>query len=262
MRLGATAPVPSLDTATVPHVAKPLRKARRSCRDWERVAVRLGETFAGSELRRTVIDRICAFTLAGQSDSVWGWPWRDGGTEGRLPPVERARSGNWRVNCAPHAGSERCALVYDGVLSEAGETAAAAPVAPVRFSTHFVIDTVGGVEQLIWRVFVSGPAASRPGELARVVAFADRRAVVERFNACSAAGCLMEASLANSAEIAAQLHARQSVQFAVPAILRGEPDASGTIDADGWRKGLALLTTLRRREARTLAAGTALPDGR
>jgi invasion protein IalB len=233
-----------------PGRAPPARRgARKDCQAWERTAARLGETFAGWQLRRSIVDRACALESRDTREPVWVWPWLDDGLEGGLPSRVAGTHGAWVARCSGVGRRERCALVHEGRLQTVDG-------ASVRFATHFVVDRIGGVERLVWRVYVYFPDVAvnlvelRPSTGSIEIA-ADGGATVEHFDACGRAGCLMEAEVKASADIAARL--REGRRIHLDLALPGTATRySGDIGIDGAGLGLRLLARLKRLEASAL----------
>lgn len=246
MRLGVDLPL-----ETVRPSPKPQASAGSTCRKWRRVASRLGETFAGVSLRRSVVEKSCAFAgLDSGGETIWAWPWRGGDIADDLPPRLHVSSGDWSIRCASVGPRERCALIH------VAETPLwSAETDNLRTTTHFVIDTIGGQQRVLWRVLVERAAPewyglakqrTRPKSTESVQFEFSGRAHVEPFDACTGARCLMEAGVVVAAEAATQLWEGRSVT------LRLSPSAELALDitlpAGGFRAGLKELGRLKGRE--------------
>ena len=282
MRLGATDPTPRRS-----ELARQ-QTPQNNCRKWQRIAERLGETFAGIRLRQSVVDRACLFAnteLAsvtggvGGADSsfdhLWAWPWADGAIDPALPPRLHTTHGDWTIRCGQAGRRERCALIHETVAAAVGSgqqegvavsmvAASLAPKSTAKVVTHFVIDTIGGHTHVVWRVFVergdtdwfsSGnrhetAAADLSG--AHLVRFSSGSiSGVKRFDGCSLAGCLMEADMTTSARLATRLWEGQESELTVEPV-RGLK-LTATVTAHGVRAGLAELARLKRAEDKVLA---------
>jgi hypothetical protein len=247
------------------------------CAKWRRIADRLGETYAGVRLRRTVVARVCAFAdEAPRDDQIWAWPWGGSGSgsgsgqelDGELPPRLHATFAAWSIRCGPVDGNfrsrasgdpatdrERCALISEAVAE------VPAAVATGRIVTHFVIDHIGGEDRVLWRVYVEraephwfdaastgrSDAASDPVFQAR----AGTLAVQKSFDGCGRAGCLLEADVAVGGRIAARLADGAGIEIDVrpaPGVL-----VTRAVAAEGFRAGWRELARLRRSERRLLA---------
>jgi invasion protein IalB len=239
----------------------PARAARKpgafsECQKWRTLAARLGETYAGVRLRRTVVERACAFAEPDAiQEPVWSWPWRDGGEiDPGLPPRLHLRSGAWTIRCGLAGRRERCALIHEASV-EIGPPAGPETV-PV--TTHFVIDTIVGEQRLLWRVL--GPwshdwkatgrePGSKPTSLVRVALGAAPREAP--FATCTSAGCLMEANVRLSAEAATHLwEGRPLVITLTP---RPDTRIELGLPARGFRAALGELSRMKRQEERVLA---------
>lgn len=231
-----------------------------ACHRWRRVVDRLGETYAGTRLRQTVVARACAFADHGPRDEqVWTWPWSHADVDGALPPRLHGKFGAWTIRCDSSGRRERCALIHEAeanILPGNGATEKA------RVVTHFVIDEISGAERLLWRVFVEraepswfaanpDPAAASPA-LDLVRAHAGAVMLRKAFDTCGRFGCQMEADVAIGGRMAARLWDGGSLQIDV----RPAPGLSltKTIPATGFRQGLAELSMLKRREQGIVAA--------
>jgi invasion protein IalB len=247
---------------------------RSNCLKWRRIAERLGETFAGLRLRQSVVDRACLFAeselYAASNDRVgrephfahlWAWPWAQGAIDPELPPRLHATYGDWSIRCGNVGPKERCALIHETSAASAQDVAAAS--GSTKVTTHFVIDTIGGQSQVLWRVFaarrsdgwfVDGAAASptnsqSPHALVRFTAGALTGA--KRFDGCSAAGCLMEADVTSSARVATRLWEGGGADITLsPA---DGLTMTAPVSSNGFRSGLGELGRLKRAEDNVIA---------
>lgn len=230
-----------------------------NCDRWRRVAARLGETFAGLRLRRTIVARSCAFSdLMPAEESVWSWPWGAGELRMELPPRLHGSYGAWTIRCGQSGRRERCALIHETTASISPGDGAADQVGVV---THFVIDEVGGEERLLWRVFVEraepswflGKASSHPAATGTDFVRARAGAVMmhKSFDDCSRAGCLMEARIGVGPRIAARLSAGGNLRLDVRP--RAGLLLSRSVSPSGFREGMAELLRLKRHERSTVA---------
>jgi hypothetical protein len=277
MRLGVNA-APDLQPLIARSAGFPATRsvrAMRTCRSWRAMTDRLGETFIAARLRHTVLPNACAHDAVDAHEDRWAWPWgpasRDGhsGLDGDLPPRIAAAHGAWQVRCGRAGRRERCALVQSGSL----EATAAGTSAPVPFTTHFVIDAVGGEERLIWRLHVrqADPTRTRDIDWNAPAGSVDLRVgdymTTAPFSVCSAAGCMLELDLKAGAEIASrmwdgetlQLRVRMPQRIGQPASSPPMPQLSGTISPLGVRRGLPDLS-LRRQHELQPAAGRPLVE--
>lgn len=237
------------------------RSARQAlmCLRWRRVADRLGETFAGERLRRTVVAEACARSGLNETRRPgWTWPWRAGGLDPALPPHLHGRYGDWSIRCGGNGHGERCALINEASVNIEPLHGGATRIGLV---SHVVIDAVGGEERLLWRVFVERPEASwfaiapsavpTPGHSAAVRLDLGGDVVEKAFDACSATGCMMESGLAAGSRIAARLGQGHPIGIAVatiPGLVLRQ-----SMPAAGFREGLRELTNLKRREQTAVA---------
>jgi invasion protein IalB len=283
MRLGVT------DAAPRRNDLARLQTPQNNCRKWRRIAERLGETFAGLRLRQSVVDRACLFAatelasvtggVSGADsgfDHLWAWPWADGAIDPALPPRLHTTHGDWHIRCGQAGRRERCALIHETVAVRAVEvasiteptllvaTSASAP--PTKVVTHFVIDTIAGHAHVVWRVFVergnghavdmNNPAVGTEPTRGDLVRFSSGpMAGAKRFDACSSAGCLMEADMTTSARLATRLWEGQNGELSFNAVSDSGTGValSATISAKGVRAGLAELARLKRSEDKVLA---------
>jgi invasion protein IalB len=239
------------------------RKKTR-CLRWRAVARRLGETYAGHLLRRTVVRRECGPLEIERVEDIWDWPWVSLTGGQLLPPRRHAAMGDWEVYCARVGSRRRCALINrSSALShddlDQSETS---------IVTHFVIDTIAGRESMLWRVFVPlAPAAvaiassrdhADPGDHAAGVRLRARTARLvyrpdgversERFTVCSASGCLMEANVRHSGQVATRLSDGRPLEAHI--VLGPGHVLDVTLPARGFHAGLSELVRLRREERR------------
>jgi invasion protein IalB len=279
MRLGVTDATPRRSQQT----------PQNNCRKWRRIAERLGETFAGLRLRQSVVDRACLFAATELAsitggvggaesglDHLWAWPWADGAIDPALPPRLHTAHGDWHIRCGQAGRRERCALIHETVAVRHIEVAsmadselpASTPVgaAQTKVVTHFVIDTIAGHAHLVWRVFVergtgnafdvTNPASGSEPSRTDLVRFSSgTMAGAKRFDACSSAGCLMEADMTTSARLATRLWEGNNGELTFNHV--GNPTGSVTmtaaISSKGVRAGLAELARLKRSEDKVLA---------
>ena len=252
MRLGVDAP----DETARPAKAARRQTAGNECRKWRSLASRLGETYAGVRLRRTMVERACAFAEPDAvEEAVWSWPWRDGGEiDPALPPKLHLRSGAWTIRCGLAGRRERCAAIYETKVAVAGPSGS--EIVPV--TTHFVIDTIVGEQRVLWRVLgpwsVDWKAAGRepglrPASLVRVGLGPTPREAP--YASCTSAGCLMEANVRLSAEVATHLWEGRTPTIA----MTPRPDVllELTLPARGFRAALGELSRMKRREERIYA---------
>ncbi len=238
----------------------------RQCRRWRALAAQLGETYAGHRLRSTVLERLCADQEDTSAD-VWAWPWSDLERGATLPPRFHRTFGAWDIRCDTASGRRRCALIHR------------APVPPdellvdgdPQIMVHFVIDMVAGRETVLWRMFVPTPlapgAAATPppvmpallpgepqgagqsptprGEVRYRIGASDH---AERFPACVAAGCFMEAHVTRSGAVVSRLWDGRPIELTV-ARAGGEP-LMLRLPARGFRAAFSELMRLRRDEMR------------
>jgi invasion protein IalB len=253
---------------------------QNNCRKWRRIAERLGETYAGLRLRQSVVDRACLFAATelasvtgGVSatetgiDQLWSWPWAEGAIDPGLPPRLHATHGDWQIRCGQAGRRERCALIHETVAVRGVEVAslsepAVIPISvqmaapPTKVVTHFVIDTISGHAHVVWRVFVEhngsvADATSEPSRTEFVRFSSGTMAGAKRFDACSSAGCLMEADMTTSARLATRLWEGNNADLTLPAAAGATMTA--TVPAQGVRAGLAELARLKRSEDKVLA---------
>ncbi len=253
MGLGVEAPVErSYRVSGAP--TKPIDK----CRQWRRIANRLGETYAGVRLRQSIVERVCAFADQDVDAvvSIWSWPWAQGGFEGELPPRIRGRFGGWTIRCGAEGVRERCAIVHEA-LANAGLAAAGSE--RIRVITHFVINDIGGQERVLWRVFVEraddrwfAGTDSPTDRLANVVRYRlGSSALSEPLAGCGTSGCLMEADIRAGSRAASSLWDGRALDLDV----RPTPGVvlAWQVPASGFKLGLRELVRLRQSEARQFA---------
>jgi hypothetical protein len=255
MRLGVE---PQFDASIV----RPSRTSATSasnCGKWRRVAARLGETYAGVRFRQSIVERACAFAdLAPTEETTWSWPWAKAEIDAELPPRLHAVFAGWAIRCGNSGRRERCALIHEATVNVAPALGASETT---RIITHFVIDQIGGQEQILWRVFVEKSDAgwfegtqstggrTASSEVVRVHSGANM--IHKRFDDCGRLGCLMEADVAISARIATRLWDGGSVQIEMrpaPGILLVQ-----SVPAGEFRSGLSELSRLKRAEERVVA---------
>ncbi len=273
MRLGVSDPTPRRSD-----LAR-LQTPQNNCRKWRRIAERLGETYAGVRLRQSVVDRACLFAatelasvtggvngLESAFEHLWAWPWADGAIDPALPPRLHTTHGDWQIRCGQAGRRERCALIHETVALRTVEVASiadpalhattAASTPQTKVVTHFVIDTISGHSHLVWRVFV-GRDADHSNDLAEpsraeLVRFSSGTTTgAKRFDACSSAGCLMEADMTTSSRLATRLWESNNGELTLSPAGGGSMTAS--ISSNGVRAGLAELARLKRSEDKVLA---------
>jgi invasion protein IalB len=134
-----------------------------------------------------------------------------------------------------------------------------------KIVTHFVIDTIGGHAHVVWRVFVErgavttfGGAAETVPPRADLVRFSSgTMSGAKRFDACTSAGCLMEADMTTSARLATGLWEGNNGELTINAASSsgggGGETITAAISAKGVRAGLAELARLKRSEDKVLA---------
>lgn len=242
--------------------APPDRQADR-CKKWQAVADRLGETYAGHTLRRTLVRRHCEM-LGAQAvvSGRWEWPW-NGLERGRtLPPRAHRDYGSWSIRCGAGPARRRCALVQVASATQADGAAHS------TITTHFVIDRVGGREVLLWRVFVPrapAPATALAALVHDDVGVSSAMPVAvraagevrfklgpvqpwERFPVCSATGCLIEVGAERAGAAATTLADGRPVTLDVR---HGDGGVSPvTLEAGEFHTALIELIRLRRAERR------------
>jgi invasion protein IalB len=279
MRLGVTDATPGRR-----ELAR-LQTPQNNCRKWRRIAERLGETFAGLRLRQSVVDRACLFaatelasvtggisSVESSFDHLWAWPWADGAIDPALPPRLHTTHGDWHIRCGQAGRRERCALIHETVAIHAVEVASIAEPAllaatsantpQAKVVTHFVIDTIGGHAHVVWRVFVergtgntvdmNNPASGTEPSRADLVRFSSgAMAGAKRFDACTNAGCLMEADMTTSARLATRLWEGSNGELTLNSA--GGVTMTAAISSKGVRAGLAELARLKRSEDKVLA---------
>jgi hypothetical protein len=264
MRLGHEPP----SAALIKPVKRP-ETASKTCRKWRQVAQRLGETHAGAALRHAVVERSCAFAgLDTGADEIWKWPWLGGDVANDLPPLERGAYETWTIRCARVGRGERCALIQRTDVQ-----IGLSPEDILRVTTHFVIDTIGGAERVLWRVSTERAGANWFGAAKRGQRATSRESVqvmlpdkrtTEPFDACSASLCMMEADIRVGAVAAAALIGGRSI------VLHFHPTTTVsfdvTVSATGFGNALAELARLKRREEHAIRTpdlgGTVGPGSR
>jgi invasion protein IalB len=246
MRLGHEPP-----PALTMEPAKRPDTASKNCRKWRQVAQRLGETRAGATLRHAVVERSCAFAgLETGTDRIWRWPWLGSDIATDLPPNQRGTFDGWSIRCAEVGKGERCALIHQS------EVVIGTTLDDImRVTTHFVIDTIGGSERVLWRVATERPntlwfnAARRghkPGPRESVgIALNDRRAT-QAFDACSRSLCMMEADIRLGAVAASTLLGGNPITLRLAPL--GQAAFDVTVPAAGFSGALSELARLKRRE--------------
>jgi hypothetical protein len=249
--------------------------SKAQCRKWSAMARRLGETYAGHAVRQSVVRRVCGLLGGERTGDIWDWPW-NGLTQGHVVPPRPYRDfGAWEIRCGLGSYRRRCALLY---------TADAARPQPPKgerqIVTHFVVDMVGGREILLWRMFVpnlvvetatpvntsraraDGNTTGTPVRIAGAVAAVpvplaaryviDGIARQERFPACAAPGCLMEADMPSGGRVATELWEGRPVSVQVDG--GTQPPQAVTLPANGFRAALKELIRLRHAENRRAPA--------
>ena len=234
-------------------------KIASNCGKWRRVAARLGETYAGARFRQSIVERACAFAdTMPVEDTAWSWPWAKSEIDGELPPRLHASFASWTIRCGHSGRRERCALIHE---AKATVAPAAGALDAINIITHFVIDQIGGQEHVLWRVFVEKPdpiwfggSAAPVGRthVAQVVrTHADAATIHKRFDDCSRFGCLMEADIGVSAQMATRLWDGAGILIEVrpaPGIV-----ITQSVPAGDFRRGLRELSRLKHAEERLLA---------
>ncbi|MEQ1612354.1 MAG: hypothetical protein ABL904_06345 [Hyphomicrobiaceae bacterium] len=253
MRLGV-----SIDETPVTRSNNAATPAQK-CGKWRRIADRLGETYAGIRLRKSVVARTCAFAdQAAAEETVWAWPWAATEIDGELPPRLHQEHQAWTIRCGQAGRRERCALIHEMAANiQPGNGAADHS----RIISHFVIDEIGGKERVLWRVFAErteahwfepGGRMTSLGPAANVVrARAGAIMVRKTFDDCGRRGCQMEAEVGVGARIASRLWDGGNIKID----LRPAPGIvfNQIIPAAGFRRGLIELSRLKRQEQRVLA---------
>jgi len=222
------------------------KEPKDSCRRWRVIASRLGETYAGHRLRATIVARACAFAGAdiADADQLWQWPWRDDGRVRSEPPPEiRGAYGDWVIRCGKAGKRQRCAMLSGHAADPSPEPTAPAP----RMVSHFVIDTVGGRESVVWRVQVDGV----DGERDHLELNVGGKRAVKPFLGCGQSGCLVEADVKLSSEAANILWDGAALSLAV--VRDGRTGHIWHLSAAGFQAALRELARLRREEGRALA---------
>lgn len=229
-------------TSGVPDAERPPQRSQsESCRRWRVIASRLGETYAGHRLRETVVARTCALTgWDAGDDELWQWPWRQGNIRAEPLPRLHGSIGAWVIRCGKAGQRQRCAMLHDLASAPANG-------ASLKIVSHFVIDTIGGRESVIWRVQVSGTDAVRDR---LEIATAGKR-TAKAFLACSKPGCLMEADVRLSTEAANLLWENSPLTLTL--VRDDKPALVWQLPGHGFRGALSELARLRREETRTLA---------
>jgi invasion protein IalB len=247
-------PAPEVEIATQ------RTSAARQCRRWRALASQLGETYAGHRLRSTVLERLCTQDDE-TADAPWGWPWSDMETGATLPPTAHRSFGVWDIRCDATGARKRCALIHRSPVPPDGTLDPGDP----EIVVHFVIDMVAGRETVLWRMFVPAsrtqadftaavtpaalpsatPAARGQGEVRYRLGGSDQ---VERFPACTSAGCFMEAHVARSGAVVSRLWDGRPMEITV-ARPSGDP-LTLRLPARGFRAAFSELVRLRRDEMR------------
>ncbi len=232
---------------------------KNQCRRWRAAAFQLGETYAGHRLRRTAVRRHCPLLESARADETWDWPWSSLGDGRVVPPRLRMATGAWEIRCGAARARRRCALLHRGPML--GSAARGAYDASIL--THFVIDTVGRREIVLWRVYVpvAAPAtASLQESMAMTAGVAGRHGrgrihyelegaeQTEVFPACAPTGCLMEANVWRAGSVATSLWDGRPLDLRVE--LGTQPPILMTVPAAGFKSGLKELMRLRREEVR------------
>ena len=229
------------------------------CKKWRRIAHRLGETYAGVRLRRSVVARTCAFAdQVAAEEPVWSWPWAGPEIDGALPPRVHQNFQSWTIRCGHVGVRERCALIHE---ADANIEPGSGGANRIRIVSHFVIDEVGGQERVLWRVFAEraephwfdergGLSLLEPASNL-VRAHAGAIMVRKAFDDCGRQGCQMEADVGSAARVATRLWEGGDLKLdlrPVPGILLNQ-----VVPAAGFRSGLIELSHLKRQEHRILA---------
>lgn len=232
--------------------ALPRGPRRSTCDRLKSLVGKLGETFAGYRLRQSWSVRVCAMTHHAFDDGIWSWPWgatvpalsveSSDGLAHTLPPRLHRTIGAWDIRCGRVGTRQRCALIRADVLRGADGADGG------RVVSHFVIDAVAGREIVLWRVFVE--QALTGGDALSLLL--PGRVVREPFDQCMSSGCLMEAEVAVSADVATQLWQGQGIEFRV-----AMPSGAAVVILPplGFREGLGELTRLRREDRGLTATG-------
>jgi invasion protein IalB len=234
-------PMPLFGTAS-PHT---VNRSGATCERWRRMAARLGETYAGHQLRAAVSARLCAFADDKPDEDIWGWPWRHRDVRADLPPLRHGQYGAWEIRCAEAGPRRRCALALETTIAASLE-----PESPLaRVVAHVVIDTIAGRESVLWRVHVAREVVPAEKEAGVSWQVAGLEASVP-FDACGRRGCLAEADPRRSAEVASWLWGGRPLPIALGRRSDGS-DLVGLLPAHGFRVGLTELIRLRRQEGRS-----------
>lgn len=265
---------PSVRTTTTTDrsLARPEETGRwdaERCRRWRVVADRLGDTFAGHTLRKTVVHRHCGLFEEPASER-WAWPWSEFEQQRTAPLKLHKNFGAWAIYCATAGDHKRCALIHEGVTS----TLASDRADKGQLSTHFVIDRVAGREMLLWRLIVPIAGSAHTGVAVAGLAIptdrlpairntADSQAKLpasgwtakfhladgehkESFLACRAVGCLMEARGEVAGAVATNLAEGKAITLGITG--HGQPTRMVTVPARHFDSALAELIRLRRAE--------------
>ncbi len=259
MRLGLPA-----DRWQGPESAPRPKNRAETCAKWRTMALRLGETFAGHTLRRTVVDSVCGMHEAERPDESWDWPWSGLAQGGLLPPRLHRAISEWEIRCGSAGSRRRCALIHQAPVPP---DAVLDPGDPALV-THFVIDMVGGREVLLWRLYVPAKAESasvqafamddggstlrpsRPDHRRAEVSYdLDRTVHIEKFPTCAERGCLMEANVMRAGSVATQLANERPLELSIKLGDGGHHRLM--LPAKGFRAGLSELVRLRQEELRS-----------
>jgi invasion protein IalB len=227
-------------------------KRRSTCARLKTLVGKLGETYAGHRLRETWPVRLCAMTETTFDDGIWAWPWgRSGHTlppndthlaADRLPPMLLRSYGAWDVRCGRVGLRQRCALVRTIQLPMTEDRDAA------EITVHFVLDAVAGREIVLWRVRVEGARH----ESAPIHVRLHNKTIREPFDHCTAGGCIMEADIATSTDVATRLWDGDIVDL----LLGANADAATIrLPTAGFREAFHELVRLRREDRGQTASG-------
>ena len=242
--------------------ARSRRSAKEKCTRWRAIAQHLGESYAGYTLRSGVVRRMCDGPLVDHGSDSWDWPWA-GLAQGRLlPPRSHKTFENWQIRCGAGVWRHRCAAISS--LATSHRNADGSRRSPMI--AHFIIDMVAGRESVLWRLYVPteaeveadadtvaaglppGASAGAEGGLLRDFAAIrysiGAKAYEERFVACGRDGCLMEAALAASSEIATRLWDGIAIDLKVAG--QGRQVIQSILPSRGFRAALSELMRLRQ----------------
>lgn len=243
----ASAALPTTIEAEIANPVEPVRRSGANCRRWRSLAARLGETYAGHQLRHVVATKLCAFSDDVTEDDVWGWPWRHHDVRADLPPQRHGQFGSWEIRCGQLGPRRRCALSLETTMAAGLDPEAR----PIHVVSHIVIDKVAGRESVLWRVHLAPDSGSVEAAGGIAVQYGDRE-TTERFDACGRRGCMAEAEPKLSAEVASWLWAGRSMTISLGRTETGTPQM-GVLPAYGFQHGLTELIRLRRHETRAVA---------